>query len=511
MKKIELAPELESRLLAAVSKLGFKALYPEQERSVRANIAGHNTLTFLATGGGKTACYVIPSLVLGRVSIVVSPLIALQRDQVSALNRLGIPAALYNSSVSEEDKDDLATYVRLAKRQKSPYFVFVAPESLLTESFFDRFGDRCFDNMIIDEIHCVSTWGNTFRPDYMRLAAVASRLGISHGEGYTATVTPKILSDIYRYAPFKEGECEIIQGDYIRDNLKLEVIYTDGYEGTPKERADKKKSKFLGLLKRSSDGAAIVYCSSRAGCESLYNSEIVRGKLLRQGYSVYLFHAGIEPADKDKVMGHFVSDKRPLVIATNAFGMGIDRADVRQVIHYNNPRNLLGYAQEIGRAGRDGEIAYCTTLFDRSAVESTIGRNRVSLPDVQGVEDVHRSLIRAYKKRSPEARKTFSTSKYLRQMEQIVEGNEEIKFKSSYLGRLRASVSLLKQVGLVVEDVKGQEIQFFKLSLGSAKHQKLIERTEMSLRSEEEQLRLVEDFFSSEPHTQERVWQLMVG
>lgn len=511
MGKIELAPELEARLLAAVSKLGFKALYPEQEQSVRANIAGNNTLTFLATGGGKTACYVIPSLVLGRVSVVVSPLIALQRDQVSALNRLGVPAALYNSSVSEEDKDDLATFVRLARRQKSPYFVFVAPESLLTESFFERFGDQCFDNMIIDEIHCVSTWGNTFRPDYMRLAAVASRLGISHCEGYTATVTPKILSDIYRYAPFKKGECTIIQGDYIRENLKLEVVYTDIYEGTPKERADKKKAKLLSLLRRTSEGAAVVYCSSRAGCENLYNSEVVRGKLSRQGYSVYLFHAGVEPAEKDKVMERFVRDKRPLVIATNAFGMGIDRSDVRQVIHYNNPRTLLGYAQEVGRAGRDGEKAYCTTLFDRSAVESAIGRSRASLPEVQVVEDVHRSMVRMYRKRSPEARKTFSTSKYLRQMEQIAERNEDLKYKAVYLDRMRASVSLLKQVGLIVEDVVGQEIQFLKLSPGSTKHQKLIELTGMSLRSEEAQLRLVEDFFSSEPHTQERVWELMEG
>jgi superfamily II DNA helicase RecQ len=207
-------------------------------------------------------------------------------------------------------------------------------------------------------------------------------------------------------------------------------------------------------------------------------------------------------------MERFSRDARPFVIATNAFGMGIDRSDVRHVIHYNNPRNLLGYAQEVGRAGRDGNPAFCTALFDREGVESDISVKRNELPDIKNVESVHSSILKMYKKRSAAAKVDFSTSKFLRQMEQMVNDSDTVQRKAAYLGRMRASISFLKQVGVIEED-DGEGIVFNKLIPGSKKHERLIELTQMSVRAEEEQLRLVETFFKDGPHTQQQVWELM--
>ena len=409
-----------------------------------------------------------------------------------------------------EEKQEAIEYFRQAKQTNAVGFLYVSPESLLTEAFYGHFGPDCFNSMDIDEVHCVSTWGNSFRPDYMRLGAAAERLGVSHAGGFTATITPKIVSDIYRYTPLKKENCVMVRGDPVRPNIKLKTVFTDKFEGTPVVIANQKRSALLKLTRSQKTGAVIVYCSSRAACERLYDHHIVRGKLLRQGYTTYLYHAHVDAEMKAATLAGFANDERPLVFATNAFGMGIDRADVHQVIHYNNPTSLLGYAQEYGRAGRDGEAAVCTTFFDRTKIEETIRRRAVSIPNIKMVEGAYESIVKMYRKQSAAAKAGFSTSKYLRRMQKVVANDDTLTSfeRQMRLDRLSASISFLKQVQLIREDV-GMPIKFFKLKPGSSPHVKLIELTRMQERSEAEQLRLVGEFFAGGKLTQERVWKLM--
>src|SRR6056297_3582282 len=179
MSTLELTPQLEARLDSALKVMGYDSLYPEQAESIRLNVANKPTLTLLSTGGGKTACYVIPGLVRRRITVVVSPLIALQNDQVNALRSRGIPAFLYNSDVPEHERDEIANELKELKKVGQPAFLFVSPESLISVRFTDLFGEGLLDFMAIDEVHCVSTWGNSFRPDYQRLGKAARELKIA--------------------------------------------------------------------------------------------------------------------------------------------------------------------------------------------------------------------------------------------------------------------------------------------------------------------------------------------
>ncbi len=508
MSVLQLSPEQEARLKDVLQLMGYEKLYPLQEESIRLNIANKQTLTLLSTGGGKTACYVIPGLVENRISIVVSPLIALQNDQVNALLELGIPAFLYNSDVGENIKKVIAKRLKELKAKKEPAFLFVSPESLISERFTELFGIGLFDFMAIDEVHCVSTWGNSFRPDYQRLEKAAKRLKIPFSGGYTATATSKIRQDIFRYTPLNQKDCVVVSGEFIRPNLKLRVISERGIEGNVKEHADKKKGILLNLVKKAR-GAVIVYCNSRRGAEVLATHKVLRFRLHQLGYSVYHYHAEVLAEEKRKVEYGFENDPKPIVFATNAFGMGIDRPDVGLVVHYNNPLNLLGYAQEIGRAGRDGEDASCVTFFDEDKIESSEIYRQFSLPTIAFVEQTHERLRRAFIKRKEGKSKTgFSTSKFMRMTEKIVGSNENFDKPERFLNRTRESLALLKQAGYVIED--GDEpFRLLKMTPGDKRHGRLIELTEMSERSEAAQTKAVADFFSSETPNQELLWQLL--
>ncbi len=505
---LELAPELEVRLQSALRLMGYEKLYPEQTESVLLNIAGKQTLTLLSTGGGKTACYVIPGLVRQRITIVISPLIALQNDQVNGLVERGIPAFLYNSNVADEQKEKISSRILYLKKVKKVAFLFVSPESLISERFMELFGRGLFDFMAIDEVHCVSTWGNSFRPDYQRLVKAAKLLEIPLAGGYTAISTPKIREDIFRYTPLIEKLCRVVKGESIRPNLHISVVDDKQFTGTMKERADAKKTKFLGLTKKAR-GAAIVYCGSRQGCESLYDHTGLRFRLRQQGYTSYVYHAEIIREEKDRAQRGFDKDRKPLVFATNAFGMGIDRSDVGLIVHYNNPRNLLGYAQEIGRSGRDGEDASCVTFFDEGRLEQSERYQKFSLPTVVFVEQTHVRLQRAYLSRKIRMGKvSFSTSKFMRMLEHTVRGAEDFENPDRFIQRTRESIAILKHAGYINED--GDEpFQMYEMNPGTKRHGKLIEFTQMTERSEVAQAKAVADFFTAPNPNQELLWQLL--
>ncbi len=504
----EFEPDLEERLRGALQVMGYEKLYAEQAESIRLNMANKPTLTLLSTGGGKTACYVIPGLVLRRMTVVVSPLIALQNDQVHALLERGIPAFLYNSDVGENEKKAISARLVALKQDGQPAFLFVSPESLISEHFTGLFGDGLLDFMAIDEVHCVSTWGNSFRPDYQRLEKAAKRLKIRLAGGYTATATSKIRQDIFRYTPLDKETCVVVMGDAFRPNLHISIVDESQFTGNTKERSDKKKSRLLELTKRAR-GAVIVYCGSRRGCETMYSHLPLRAHLHKQAYATYLYHAEIPKDEKRKAEQGFGNDHKPLVFATNAFGLGIDRPDVGLVVHYNNPFNLLGYAQEIGRAGRDGKDANCVTFFDPDRIEASETYRTFSLPTVVFVEQTHSRLKKAFfKRKEGTARDEFSTSKFARMVEHTVRGNEDFKEPDRFINRTRESLALLKQVGYVVED--GDEpFRMLEMTPGNKRHGKLIELTQMSERSEVAQAKAIAEFFTAEKPDQQLLWKLL--
>lgn len=508
MYTLELTPQLEARLDSALKIMGYKNLYPEQAESIRLNIANKPTLTLLSTGGGKTACYVIPGLVRSRVTVVISPLIALQNDQVNALKERGIPAFLYNGDVPEHERVATADRLKELKKVGQPAFLFVSPESLISVRFNDLFGDGLLDFMAIDEVHCVSTWGNSFRPDYQRLGKASKMLQIPLVGGYTATSTRKIRGDIFRYTPLDVKTCRVVMGDSFRPNLHIDVINESEFVGNIKERADKKKKMLLGLTKKAR-GAVIVYCGSRSGCAAMYDHLPLRMRLREQGYKTYLYHAEIIKEEKRKAEHGFDNNRKPLVFATNAFGMGIDRPDVGLVVHYNNPFTLLGYAQEIGRAGRDGEDAQCVTFFDPDRVDADETYRTFSLPTVSFVESTHERLKNAFFKRKKSAGgDSFSTSKFMRMMEHLVRTNEDFNEPDRYINRTRESLALLKQAGYILED--GDEpFKMLEMIPGNKRHSKLVELTKMSERSEVDQALAIASFFNAKKPHQQLLWKLL--
>jgi len=508
MSTIELSPDLEARLLSACKLMGYDQLYSEQADSIRLSMAKKQTLTLLSTGGGKTACYVIPTLALGRITVVVSPLIALQNDQVNALKARGIQAFMYNGEVSEDKKEAISGRLMYCKSVKQPAFLFVSPESLISERFLQLFKPGLFDFMAIDEIHCVSTWGNSFRPDYQRLGKAALRLQIPLCGGYTATVTDDIKKDIFRYTPLSKAICRVVTGESIRPNLHLSVVQASTFAGNQKDRADAKKSRLLKFTKQAR-GAVIVYGGSRYGCGALYDHMPLRGYLRRQGYKTYLYHAEVPDEEKRKAERGFENDLKPLVFATNAFGMGIDRPDVGLVVHYDNPRSLLGYAQEIGRAGRDGEDADCVTFFDEDKLDASETYRKFSLPTVSFAESTHQRLKKAYfKKKEGKGRDEFSTSKFMRMLEHTVGNSDSLKNPDQFINRTRESLALLKRAGYIRED--GHEaFKMLQMTPGNKRHGKLIDFTQMSERSEVVQSQAVGAFFAAEKPTQELLWQLL--
>lgn len=508
MHTLELTPQLEARLDSALQIMGYSKLYPEQAQSIRLNIANKPTLTLLSTGGGKTACYVIPGLVRKRITAVVSPLIALQNDQVNALKTRGIPAFLYNGDVPESERNAIADRLKELKKVGQPAFLFVSPESLISVQFTDLFGGGLLDSMAIDEVHCVSTWGNSFRPDYQRLDKAFRLLEISLVGGYTATSTGKIRKDIFRYTPLDEKTCRVVMGDSFRPNLHIKVVNEGDFIGNTKERADKKKNRLLELTK-GARGAVIVYCGSRRGCESMYDHLPLRMHLRKQGYKTYLYHAEIIKDEKRKAEHGFENDLKPLVFATNAFGMGIDRPDVGLVVHYNNPFNLLGYAQEIGRAGRDGADADCVSFFDPDQIDANETYRTFSLPTIAFVEGTYDRLKNAFlKRKNGVAGDSFSTSKFMRMMEHLVRANEDFGEPDRYITRTRESLALLKQAGYILED--GDEpFQMLQMTPGNKRHGKLIDLTKMTERSEIDQSQAIAAFFTAKKPDQHLLWKLL--
>ncbi|QIK70316.1 DNA helicase RecQ [Erysipelothrix sp. HDW6C] len=329
---------------------GYEVFRPGQETIIDGIMAGNDALTIMPTGGGKSICYQIPSLLLGGTNIVVSPLISLMKDQVSALTQVGIQAAYINSSLSAEEVQ--MTYT-LAKDGHYT-LLYVAPEQLLTDRFQQLTSYLDIKLVSIDEAHCVSQWGQDFRPHYLDIATfVASLPSRPRVAAFTATATEFVCQDIESRLSLSNA-LKTTTG-FNRANLYYKVLQLTSREKYPFVKDY--------VMKHRND-AGIIYCQTRKEVES------VAAQLQQDGYKVGIYHGGMDSDGRNANQERFIRDEVSIMVATNAFGMGIDKSNVAFVIHHNMPKNIESYYQEAGRAGRDGAPAECILLFSGSDVRT---------------------------------------------------------------------------------------------------------------------------------------------
>ena len=325
---------------------GYGSFRPGQEEIVAAILSGRDVMAVMPTGAGKSLCYQIPALVLPGITLVVSPLISLMRDQVSALIHNGVRAAYLNSSLTARQHA-----LALDNARRGVYkIIYVAPERLLTDSFLAFAQQAQIAQVVVDEAHCVSQWGQDFRPGYLDIEPFIRALPVRpRVSAFTATATQTVRKDVVRLIAL-ERPYEITTG-FDRPNLYFEV-----------RRGGNRDAELLRFLRERRGQSGIVYCGTRKGVE-----EVAR-MLVENGVDAVGYHAGMGDSERALAQEDFVSDRAPVIVATNAFGMGIDKSNVSFVVHYNMPKDLESYYQEAGRAGRDGEDAVCCLLYQPSDV-----------------------------------------------------------------------------------------------------------------------------------------------
>ena len=327
---------------------GYDSFRPGQDELVQAILSGRDTLGIMPTGAGKSICYQVPALALPGLTLVISPLISLMKDQVGALNEAGVPAACINSALSFEEMRDALYFAGRGEYK----LLYVAPERL-TAPFFLDFARRVPISMVtVDEAHCISQWGQDFRPSYLKildfLAALPQRPLVS---AFTATATAEVRDDIIHVLGLEDPF--VITTGFDRPNLYFAV-----------EKPSSKPSALLAHLLQRRDKSGIVYCSTRKTVEEVCDM------LLSRGLPATRYHAGLDPEERLANQDDFLYDRKTIMVATNAFGMGIDKSNVSFVIHYNMPKNMESYYQEAGRAGRDGEAADCILLYNGQDVRT---------------------------------------------------------------------------------------------------------------------------------------------
>lgn len=349
---------------------GYDSFRPGQEEVVSSILSHRDTFAVMPTGAGKSLCYQVPALMLPGITLVISPLISLMQDQVKSLCDNGIKAAYINSSLSE---NQIYTVLRRAKAGMYK-IIYAAPERLESAGFLDFAQSTEISMLTVDEAHCISQWGQDFRPSYLKILSfirsLPSRPIVS---AFTATATRQVQEDIVCTLGLREPK--IVVTGFDRENLSYSVEHT------------KTKSAFiLDYLKKHRDESGIIYCATRKNTDKL--TELLNAR----GYKALPYHAGLSNEVRKQNQDAFVYDRCPVIVATNAFGMGIDKSNVRFVIHYNMPQSIENYYQEAGRAGRDGEKSECILLF--SAGDVMTQKRLLEMKDFSDVSFEDEEIIR---------------------------------------------------------------------------------------------------------------------
>jgi ATP-dependent DNA helicase RecQ len=365
-------PTIDDALISLRKHFGFDEFRAGQTEVISAILEGKNAVVVMPTGSGKSLCYQLPAMMLGGATLVVSPLIALMKDQVDALHARSLPATFINSSITSAEQ-----HQRIDGLRRGHYkLVYVAPERFRSPRFVEALQTIGLSLFAVDEAHCISTWGHDFRPDYLKLRSAIKLLGGVQTLALTATATPYVRSDIIQQLGL-ESPPTFVSG-FDRPNLSIAVVHTE------REREKIAQIKRLAL---NHDGSGIVYASTRKAVEQ------VAASLQFEGLRVAAYHAGMGDAVRVRAQEDFMSGRTQMIVATNAFGMGIDKRDIRFVAHYHMPGSIEAYYQEIGRAGRDGLPSECVLLFNYADKNTHDFFIDGSYPDLSTIQSVYDALI----------------------------------------------------------------------------------------------------------------------
>ena len=350
---------------------GHDEFLPGQRKAIESILGGNDTMAIFPTGGGKSICYQIPALLFEGTTIVISPLISLMKDQVDELLKQGIPSTYISSAISDREIDR-----RIEEMKHDRYkIVYIAPERFYSDGFIDALTHVSIPFVAIDEAHCISQWGHNFRPAYLMIRKFISHIGNPVLAAFTATANSKVQRDIVDLLAMKD--CNIYINSFDRPNLQFKV-----------EKKVNKKGYILKFIRSHPGASGIIYASTRKNVEKLFMF------LKDKGIDVGMYHGGLSSTTRNLMQEEFIAGDVKVMVATNAFGMGIDKEDVRYVIHYNMPKSVEDYYQEAGRAGRDGKTAQCILLYsdeDMSLNKFIINAN---YPPVKLVKTIYRRVKR---------------------------------------------------------------------------------------------------------------------
>jgi ATP-dependent DNA helicase RecQ len=365
-------PQLEEASDALRKHFGFDDFREGQREVISTILSGKDAVVVMPTGSGKSLCYQLPAMMMSGATLVVSPLIALMKDQVDALRSRGLPATFINSAISDTEQRSRIDALRRGQYK----LVYVAPERFRSPRFNAALRSISISLFAVDEAHCVSTWGHDFRPDYLRLKNVIESLGNTRTLALTATATPYVRTDIIQQLGLKSPQTFVSGFD--RPNLSIEVIHT---------QRERDKISRIRRLAKAVDGSGIIYTSTRKAVEQ------VGLNLIDLDLSVAMYHAGLKDAERIRAQESFMTGRKQMIVATNAFGMGIDKADIRFVVHYQMPGSIEAYYQEIGRAGRDGLPSTCLLLFNYADKNTHDFFIDGSYPSMSVVREVYDALV----------------------------------------------------------------------------------------------------------------------
>lgn len=428
---------------------GLDKLRPGQAEVIRSVLEGNNTLAIMPTGAGKSLCYQLPSLHLPGTTVIVSPLISLMKDQVDKLEDAGLEAAQLNSSLTTEEHEENLEQIKTDKSD----FIFVTPERFTTQEFLGDLRKRAVNFVVIDEAHCISEWGHDFRPAYLSLGAAIKTLSSPPVLALTATATSEVSADIEKQLDL--GKLQIVKTGIYRPNIHFEV-----------KRVTNEREKHEELLRILNDheGVGIIYAATVKTVDELTDW------LKAFDFKIEKYHGRMKATDRKQNQDAFMNDELKAIVATNAFGMGIDKPDIRFVVHYQMPGSLEAYYQEAGRAGRDSKPATCSLFYqlaDRRTQQFFLGGKHPKFDDVLAVYQALEGLGAV---ETPSALATVQ---------------EHANTVSD--GKVRVVLSLLKELK-IVKELRGSQFRLLRVDVGQRELEELSRLSEDKVSKDKEKL-----------------------